>query len=71
MAGYVAEGDRVGMPLGGLPQLILCVDDESAMLGAFILGSIFEAAQEYDLPAAQDNPRECHPTSFGLPGRSL
>ena len=70
-AGDIAEGDRIRIPLGGDPQLVLGVNDQGAMLRAFILGRVFEATQENDFPAAQDDLRECHPTSSAHPEDAL
>src|SRR4029078_10672690 len=66
---HIAEGDRIRVILCCLPQLGCGIDDQRAMFLDPVVNPVLKAAQENDLPAAQDNLWECHPTSYGLPGR--
>src|SRR5262249_40931454 len=60
LTGDIPERAGIRARLGSLPQLVLGVDDDFAVLGAPVPRFILEAAQENDLPAMQDDFRECH-----------
>ena len=70
----VADATTVSVTLDNgrkLSARVIGIDDQTAMPRVPVLRRVLEAAQEYDLPAAQNDLRECHPTSSANPKDSL